>query len=166
VFDGWNWLNPPFSDLRTWVQKALEESRQGAHTAMLVPAGVGANWWRDWVHTKARVLLLNGRITFVGHNQPYPKDCALLLYEPNVIPAYETWTWMDERHRERAIATDITSRAFDRELHLEPDTCTIQLMTDEAGAECVAAGLLPTYLRQQATDALALRDDERKKVPA
>jgi phage N-6-adenine-methyltransferase len=166
VFDGWNWLNPPFGDIRPWVQKACEESRLGAHTAMLVPAGVGANWWRDWVHGKARILLLNGRITFVGHKQAYPKDCALLIYEPGVIPAYETWTWANEHRRSEVTPQDLHSAAFADELHLEPDTCTIQLVTDEAGAECIAAGLLPRYIREQAKAGLELRESERVKVPA
>ena len=47
---------------------------------MLVPAGVGSNWWKAWVHHKAYVFLLNGRITFVGQPTCYPKDCCLLYY--------------------------------------------------------------------------------------
>jgi hypothetical protein len=58
-----------------------------------VTAGVGSNWWRDHVHDKARVLLLNGRITFVGETHGYPKDCCLLLYGPSVEPGYEVWSW-------------------------------------------------------------------------
>lgn len=88
----WNWLNPPFGRLAPWVEKAYTEWRDhGARTAMLVPAGVGANWWRDWVHGKAAVRFLNGRLTFVGESGPYPKDCALLLY--GAQPDYAIWTW-------------------------------------------------------------------------
>lgn len=90
---GWGWLNPEFSNIAPWVEKSFTESRKAARVLMLVPAGVGANWWRDWVHGKAFVLLLNGRLTFVGHTQPYPKDCALLVYGPDVSAAYEVWTW-------------------------------------------------------------------------
>jgi len=93
VFDGWCWLNPPFARLEPWARHAFEQSRRGTRIAMLVPAGVGANWWRDHVHGKAFVLLLNGRITFVGETMPYPKDCALLLYGPDVAPGYDVWTW-------------------------------------------------------------------------
>src|SRR4051812_35432085 len=60
------WLNPPFANLGPWVEKAWKESQIGARLVMLVPAGVGSNWWRDFVHGKAFVLLLNGRITFGG----------------------------------------------------------------------------------------------------
>lgn len=91
---GWLWLNPPFGRLGPWVQKAYLESRVAAvQVAMLVPAGVGANWWRDGVDGKAAVRLLNGRLTFVGHTAPYPKDCALLLYASSLAPTYQVWDW-------------------------------------------------------------------------
>lgn len=99
---GWNWLNPPFGRIGPWVQRAYEEINNGVNTAVLVPAGVGANWWRDWVHGKANVLFLNGRLTFVGtpinpktgKQDPYPKDCALLLYSVAAIRGtYDIWAW-------------------------------------------------------------------------
>ena len=91
---GWTWCNPPYKDIRPWVQKAWEESQQNkAKIAMLIPASVGANWWKEWVHDKAHTLFLNGRITFVGHTTPYPKDCALLLYTPYIMGGYEVWDW-------------------------------------------------------------------------
>lgn len=93
VFRGWDWLNPEFKYIDPWVRRAFEQSRVGARVAMLVPASVGANWWRAYVHNKAFVLLLNGRITFVGETMPYPKDCVLLLYGPDVAPGYDVWKW-------------------------------------------------------------------------
>lgn len=89
----WLWCNPPYTNISPWVQKASEESAKGAHIAMLLPASVGANWWLDYVHDKAHVLFLNGRITFVGATTPYPKDCALLLYTPMINGGYEIWSW-------------------------------------------------------------------------
>ncbi len=101
IDDGWNWLNPPFGRIAPWVEKAYGELRLfRAQTAVLVPAAVGSNWWRDWVHEKAHVLFLNGRITFVGASDPYPKDCALLLYSVEEAAdiasgdrAYSVWSW-------------------------------------------------------------------------
>lgn len=91
----WAYCNPPFACLAPWVRKAWEESRRGAHVAMLVPAGVGANWWRDWVHRKADVLFLNGRLAFMPDKPKwlYPKDCAVLLYTPYSIGGYDVWDW-------------------------------------------------------------------------
>lgn len=91
--DGWAWLNPPFAQIGPWAARAWQQAQLGAQIAMLVPAGVGANWWRDYVHQKAWVLLLNGRITFVGETMPYVKDCCLLLYGPTVKAGYSVWSW-------------------------------------------------------------------------
>lgn len=87
------WLNPPYSDIAPWVAKAAEAGRRGVHMLVLIPASVGANWWRDHVHMKCMAHLLNGRIRFVGHRQPYPKDLALLEY--GAEPGYEVWRWKD-----------------------------------------------------------------------
>ncbi len=89
----WNWLNPPFANIASWVNKAREEKARGVHIAMLVPASVGSNWWANHVHEEAEVLFLNGRLTFVGHTTPYPKDLALLLYGENRAVGYATWKW-------------------------------------------------------------------------
>jgi len=93
---GWVWCNPPFGNLAPWVAHAHAESLLGAQIAMLVPAAIGANWWRDYVHNKAQVIGLNGRITFVGETNPYPKDCCLLLYGGPEFPRYDIWTWMND----------------------------------------------------------------------
>ena len=89
----WLWLNPPYADIEPWVKKASEESRLGAFVAMLVPASVGANWWRDYVEFESYQLFLNGRIKFVGAKDYYPKDCALLLYTPFIRSGSAVWDW-------------------------------------------------------------------------
>jgi phage N-6-adenine-methyltransferase len=91
----YGWLNPPFSHITPWVKKSYEESRKGARILVLIPASTGSNWWKDHVHGKAFVLLLNGRITFEGCQDPYPKDCALLVYGPDVAPGYDVWSWKE-----------------------------------------------------------------------
>ena len=90
---GWNWCNPPYADIEPWVSKATSESMQGAQIAMLVPASVGANWWRAFAEPSAYVSYLNGRLKFVGHKNYYPKDLALLLYTPWGFTGHEIWNW-------------------------------------------------------------------------
>lgn len=96
-FGGWNWCNPEYTHIAPWVQKAYEETLLDDYqskTLMLLPAGVGSNWWRDWVHGKCVVHLLNGRLTFKGAPTCYPKDCVLLQYQPGCwCNDYRVWTW-------------------------------------------------------------------------
>lgn len=93
--DGWGWLNPPFARIEPWAARCAETKAAGGQIALLVPAGVGANWFRDYVDGKARVLLLNGRLAFdLDHpTWLYPKDCILCLYSRHVEPGYEVWNW-------------------------------------------------------------------------
>jgi phage N-6-adenine-methyltransferase len=93
--DGWGFCNPPYANIRPWVQKAWFESQLGAKVAMLVPASTGSNWWRDWVDGKACVLFMNGRLSFDGI-APYPKDTAILLYDRTYVGGYGVWNWRKE----------------------------------------------------------------------
>jgi DNA (cytosine-5)-methyltransferase 1 len=93
TIEGWLWLNPPYSNIEPWVAKAAAESRFGAQIAMLVPASVGANWWRDYVRKTAYITFLNNRIKFVGHEHLYPKDLALLLYTKYLQGGDCMWRW-------------------------------------------------------------------------
>ena len=54
---GWGWLNPPFDNITPWAKKCAETD---AKIAFLVPASVGSNWYRDYVHRHAFTLFLNG----------------------------------------------------------------------------------------------------------
>ena len=89
---GLRWLNPPYSKIAPWAKRCADHLAL-ARIALLVPASVGTNWFADYVATKALVLFLRPRMTFVGHRDPYPKDMILAVYgEP---PGYETWNWKE-----------------------------------------------------------------------
>lgn len=86
------WLNPPFDRIAPWADKCFRESLLGAKIFFLTPASVGSNWFRDHVHRRAMVLALNGRITFEGAKDPYPKDCILSVYGIE-RPGFDVWDW-------------------------------------------------------------------------
>jgi len=71
------WLNPPYKNIAPWAAKCAASK---CFVAMLVPASVGSNWFRDHVYGKAMVLFLSPRLTFEGHTNPYPKDLMLCVY--------------------------------------------------------------------------------------
>lgn len=92
---GWGWLNPPFKNIAPWSRRCAEVRALGGSIAFLVPAGVGANWYRDHVDGRALVLALNGRLAFMPDKPDwwYPKDCILALYAPHFPPGFEIWDW-------------------------------------------------------------------------
>ncbi len=88
VGQDWCWLNPPFGNIAPWAEKCWTS---GIRVAFLVPASVGANWFRDWVDGKAYVFFLSPRLSFDGKD-PYPKDCILCLYGTGMT-GYKCWDW-------------------------------------------------------------------------
>lgn len=88
------WCNPPYSDIRPWVEKAIAE-----HLAKLVVMLVPANrteqgWWQDLVEPSRdrggllTVEFLRGRQRFIGPgktaigpNERPPFGVALLIWE-------------------------------------------------------------------------------------
>jgi len=91
---GVGWLNPPYADIEPWVAKAASYSSSPMTILVLVPASVGSVWWRKYVHDEAEVLFLSPRVRFVGHNQGYVKDLALLVYGRNASKGvYRPWRW-------------------------------------------------------------------------
>lgn len=92
------WCNPPYSDLRAWVQKAWDEwdAYHADLIVMLLPANrVEQGWWQDLVEPRRdrdgsplRVEFLRGRLRFdrpqavigpKGDRPPF--GCCLLIWE-------------------------------------------------------------------------------------
>lgn len=54
---GWLWLNPPFSGIREWVEKADHEMKLGAKIVMLFPANaIGAPYMKKCIPSEIRFL--------------------------------------------------------------------------------------------------------------
>lgn len=87
----WCWLNPPFSHIEPWAAKCAVYGASRVKIALLVPASVGSEWFKNYVKNHAYVLELNGRLSFDG-NGPYPKDCVLALYG-TPFRGSATWDW-------------------------------------------------------------------------
>lgn len=93
------WCNPPYSDIRSWVEKAWQEWKAGAELiVMLLPANrTEQSWWQDLVEphrdrgSGLRVEFLKGRIRFdrpgfvipaKGDRPPF--GSCLVIWSPEV----------------------------------------------------------------------------------
>ena len=88
------WCNPPYSDIRPWVEKAWAEARFCPAIVMLVPANrTEQGWWQDLVEQHRdnsgtlTVEFLRGRRRFIapgqdgiGPNERPPFGVALLIW--------------------------------------------------------------------------------------
>jgi phage N-6-adenine-methyltransferase len=60
------WMNPPYSNPKPWVEKAIAESQQGTFVLGLLPADTSTKWFELLRTTKnVSVVELRGRIRFL-----------------------------------------------------------------------------------------------------
>ena len=64
-------VNPPYSNPLPWVEKAIEESKQGKRVVMLLKMDTSTRWFTKLQEAKAKFLWINGRLK---HNTG--KACA------------------------------------------------------------------------------------------
>lgn len=101
---GWLFLNPPFSDMKPWVEKCAEEGRKGAKIVLLSKVSI-AEWFVDYVAPNAAVFLLSPRVKYVPppgeeRNPETGKlrtgadfDSMLSLFGPATRGQIEVWRW-------------------------------------------------------------------------
>lgn len=73
------WMNPPYGrQIGKWVQKAYEESRNGAIVVCLLPARTDTRWWHDYC-MKGEIRFIRGRLKFGGckDNAPFPNAIVI-----------------------------------------------------------------------------------------
>jgi len=76
-WDGVNWMNPPYKDMKKFIQKAYEQ-RHNAITVMLIPARTNTKWWHDYC-MNGEVYFICGRPKFKGCKHGLPQPLAIVV---------------------------------------------------------------------------------------
>ena len=70
------YVNPPYSEIRLWTEKALFEIEQGNTflAVFLVPARVDTKWFQELIYGKYAYYFVKGRLKFGGgkNSAPFP----------------------------------------------------------------------------------------------
>lgn len=77
------WMNPPYSAIADWMQKAFESSKDGATVVCLVPARTDTAWW--WNTSRyGEVRFLKGRLKFGESTNSAPFPSSVVVFGPGV----------------------------------------------------------------------------------
>lgn len=85
---GYVWLNPPYSDITPFVNKAAAESANQIGTVMLVPADTSVGWFKEAIQTASEVRFITaGRLAFINPVTGKPvsgnnKGSMLIIWRP------------------------------------------------------------------------------------
>lgn len=79
------YMNPPYSEMASWIAKARSEAGDGAEIVALIPARPDTKYWQDDIFRFANaVCFWRGRITFLGAPHPAPFPSAVVYWGPNL----------------------------------------------------------------------------------
>lgn len=74
-----NYVNPPYSEKIPWIKKAIEESKKGNKTVMLLPVDTSAVWFHDLILPNFEIHLFRGRLDLDnGHHPRYPSMLVII----------------------------------------------------------------------------------------
>lgn len=83
-----NYVNPPYSRVRPWIEKAIQlRDRRGARTVMLVPCCPNRKYWKELVLPQAsEIRVLTNNVQFEGYSRALPMLLSVLVFDPAVPP--------------------------------------------------------------------------------
>lgn len=85
-----NFVNPPFSHIKKWVQKAVSLPDPTQLTLFLLPARTQTQYWREFVWPSARRLYFFQKgFPFVGYTKSFAPPIVLVLFGGAHIPDSE-----------------------------------------------------------------------------
>lgn len=92
VFDGleieWknkNFVNPPYSKIKDFVNKAIEEHKKGKEVVLLIPARTDTKYFRKLVDYGCIIEFITGRLHFNESNSaPFP-SCLISITGGNSV---------------------------------------------------------------------------------
>lgn len=81
------WLNPPYggakeNSLKSWIKKALAESKKGSTVVMLIPARTNTDWFHDICLKYGEVRFVKGRPKFGGAKHGLPQPLCYVIFRP------------------------------------------------------------------------------------
>lgn len=80
------WCNPPYSQLRLWIEKAYTEVLYGVcrSVVMLIPARTDTITWHKYI-CKGDVTFLKGRLKFSNSKNSAPFPSAIVVFNRHIL---------------------------------------------------------------------------------
>lgn len=123
-------MNPPYSEINTWMKKAYEQHRKhNVDALILVFSKTGVKWWHKFVEDKAETHFVNGRIRFLlgGVEPRFCKNCKIRSSAASTLcpqcngniskssPTYDS-VWIIYRHTDKICKACNTNPLFENEI--------------------------------------------------
>lgn len=80
-------VNPPYSNVAKWIEKAWNEWKKGKSVVMLINSVTDTKAFHEYIYNQAELRFIKGRVKFINPEQPdksapSPKPSMLVIFKP------------------------------------------------------------------------------------
>ena len=76
------WMNPPYGrEIGRWIEKAYNESLNGATVVCLLPARTDTKWFHGYITGRAEIRFIKGRLKFGGSKNSAPFPSMIVIFK-------------------------------------------------------------------------------------
>ena len=79
-------VNPPYSDIYPWMEKAKIEADAGKTVVLLVPSRTDTRWWHEFAMKASEIRFIRGRLKFGNAKTGAPFPSAVVVFGGNHAP--------------------------------------------------------------------------------
>lgn len=74
-------VNPPYSNIAAWVEKAWKEGRKENTTVvLLIPARTDTRYFHNYIYNKSEIRFVKGRLKFGNSKNAAPFPSMVVIY--------------------------------------------------------------------------------------
>lgn len=78
-----NFVNPPYSDVKPWLERGLKEKKKGNSSVFLIPLRPTTKYWNELVFPNAdQIFVFRDKVKFEGYAKPLPLDLSIVVFRP------------------------------------------------------------------------------------
>lgn len=101
-WDTFNFVNPPFSDIETWIKLARSKTHLNGKTVFLLPVRSDQPWWYEYARM-GYIVFIRGRVNYAlpdgGKTKGASFPSCLVIFNGSYGSEY----WWPECHKNRKI---------------------------------------------------------------
>jgi len=83
-----NYVNPPFSKIRAFLKKGVEELKKGNKSVFLLPIRSNSKYWQELVFPYATDFFFLKGMNFKGYTREMPVSLCLVEFDPERTPRF------------------------------------------------------------------------------
>lgn len=80
-----NYVNPPYSNISKWCEKAFKEWLLGKTVVMLIPSRTDTKYWHDYIMKANEIRFIKGRLKFGDSKNSAPFPSAIIVFKGEAL---------------------------------------------------------------------------------